>query len=141
MLRYQITIDTNLILPSFPVETFLSSRKHSLEIGNWTLFNLKTVFSWIFVTWLQSSKNLIWPQKPHFWGVHTSETFWSVLLFLSNRWQNSYFLAQSATEISQTKFSQLLLSQISKARTVLKSSEKLKVDEGSIEVLNIEVLI
>ena len=24
-----------------------------------------------------SPKNLIWPQKPHFWGGHTSKTFWS----------------------------------------------------------------
>ena len=24
-----------------------------------------------------SPQNLIWPQKPHFWGGHTSKTFWS----------------------------------------------------------------
>ena len=41
-----------------------------------------------------SPNNLIWPQKPHFWGGHSFKTFWSKLWFwsyigkIANFWYN-----------------------------------------------------
>ena len=87
-----------------------SPLKRPIGSCNWVLLESLRVYSQII--WFQFLRKSIFcvfggpkklfgtpktPQKPY-----TSKTFWSQLSFMSYKWQNRYFLAQSAMEISQT---------------------------------------